>query len=358
MRTGKGQGQGHEHGQGTGSGRLRRPREAAAEVGAASGREKGRLRGSPAPRPVPVPGPAEPEAVRAAAVALRAPLHPLLRRAETREREEDGAGREAPGSISRSALPPAEPGPGLVRDRLRSSSRSAGTCVLLQAPNTAAAAALARLPGADALGQVQQQKGLAHPGQPFSALESYGTRCCFRSQPPQILSPAPEPHEPSFAQGTAACPVKSTSAVWLPGCPAWENCSGVTNISESMGQGSSHACAVVATPVAMSPEVPGQGEGSLQGLAGAPIAHRFDGEFGSQMVQPATVTFPGRHSLGEQEPSLTARADSAFLSALPDATARAGPSECCLGGSAPSACPFPLWQVHSVHLECGPHAQR
>lgn len=69
----------------------------------------------------------------------------------------------------------------------------------------------------------------------------------------------------------------------------------MTNITESMGQGSPYACAVVATPIAMPPEVPGEVEGSLQGFAGAPIAHRFDREFGSQMVQPAAVT------LGEQE---------------------------------------------------------
>lgn len=102
----------------------------------------------------------------------------------------------------------------------------------------------------------------------------------------------------------------------------------------------------------MPPEVPGEGEGSLQGFAGAPIAHRFDWEFESQTAQPAAVTSPGRHSLGEQEISLTGRADSTLLSALPDAIARAGPSLCCLGSSAPSPCPFPLW-----HLECGGQAQ-
>lgn len=143
-------------------------------------------------------------------------------------------------------------------------------------------------PCAGALGQGQQQKGLAHPGQPFSAPESCCRRCCFRSQPAQILSPAPE--GPSFAQGTAACPAHSTRAVGLPGCPAWENCSGVANIGESMEQGR----AVVTTPIAMSPEVPGEGERSLQGLAGPSIAHRFDREFGSQTVQPAAVPFPGR----------------------------------------------------------------
>lgn len=135
-------------------------------------------------------------------------------------------------------------------------------------------------------------------------------------------------------------------------------CSGLTNISESMGQGSSYACAVVATPMAMPPEVPVEGERSLQGFAGASIAQRFDREFGSQRVQPAlVVTFPGRHSLSPWEISLTARADTTFLGTLPDAIARAGPSLCCLGSSAPSPCPFPLWQVHSVHLECRVHAQ-
>lgn len=132
--------------------------------------------------------------------------------------------------------------------------------------------------------------------------------------------------------------------------------SGLTTICESRGQGNSYTCAV-ATPIAMPPEVPGGGEGSLQGFSGAPIAHRFDREFAPQTAQPAAVTSPGRHSLGEQKISLTGRADSTFLSALPDTIARAGPSLCCLGSSAPSPCPCPLWQVPSVLLECGVHAQ-
>lgn len=148
---------------------------------------------------------------------------------------------------------------------------------------------------------------------------------------------------------------KGHVAPWV--CSLGNLCSGLTNIRESMGQGSSCACAVVAIPTAMPLAIPGEGEGSLRGFAGAPIAQRFDREFGSQRVQPAAATFPGRQSLGEQEISLTARADSTFLGTLPDAIARPGPSLCCLGCSTPSPCPFPLWQVHSVHVECGVHTQ-
>lgn len=79
----------------------------------------------------------------------------------------------------------------------------------------------------------------------------------------------------------------------------------------------------------------------LTGLIGS-LGHKWS----SQLLLP-----------WESRKYLTARADSTFLGAIPDAIARAGPHLCCLGSTAPSPSLFPLWQVHSVHLECGVRAQ-